>query len=277
MQQRIELSPGPEDFALQTAGPRGARLLIAARDRSSGKNAARLWSLDLNTLQKQELAMPREVWAAGITLHDGHLYFTNKPPKKRGSPSIEVFALQGDTLTHAESFENDELELPNDVIVHPSGDLYVTDFDAGILYRVDRLTKRWSEFVSDIAGPNGLATNGSQLFVSALKKDELHVYDSRGALQRKVELPGSPDNLQWEVEGQVLDAAVHPSKKIFAHLFVPAVESPSRVCRIRVDRDFEVETIADFDDFAGGSTALVFDHKLYVSQVRRDQLLIEEL
>lgn len=275
-QRRIELSAGPEDFALQKDPPGGARLLIAARNRRfASKDPGRLWSLDLATLTKRELAIPRQVWPAGVTLHNGKLYFTNDPPK--GPPSIEVFALDGDALTHAGSFPNEKLKLPNDVIVHPGGDLYVTDFNAGILYRVDPKTNHWTPIVHGISGPNGLATDGSRFFVSALWAEELHVYDAAGTLQRAVALPGLPDNLQWEVEGKVLDVALHRTKFwLRAHIVLPSTGSASRVCRVDADT-LDVQTIADFDDFAGGSSALVFGNELYLSQVMRDEILIQDV
>jgi hypothetical protein len=274
MQQRIELSPGPEDFALQNDGPDGPRLLIAARNRKSD-DPGRLWSLDLATLTKRELPIPGPVWPAGITLHPGALYFTSNPPK--GDPSIEVFTLAGDTLTHRDSFSNADVKLANDVIVHPSGDLYVTDFKAGTLYRVDVRAKTWTPFVRDISGPNGLATDGARVFVSALWAKELRIYDANGSLQGKVELPGLPDNLQWEVEGELLNAALQESKlKLIAHLGLPSLSSPTRVCRINV-KTMHVETLREFDDFAGGSSALVHGGKLYLSQVMRDEILIEDL
>jgi sugar lactone lactonase YvrE len=275
-QHRITLSPGPEDFALQKEGPNGPRLLIAARNRKfASKDPGRLWSLDLATLAKKTLTLPRQVWPAGVTLHNGNLYFTNDPPK--GPPSIEVFALDGDTLTHADSFPNEKVKLPNDVIVHPSGDLYVTDFNAGILYRVDAKTKQWTALVHGISGPNGLATDGSRFFVSALWAEELHVYDAAGTLQRAVALPGLPDNLQWEVEGSVLNVALHRTKFwLRAHIVLPSTGSASRVCRVDAGT-LAVQTIADFDDFAGGSSALLFEKKLYLSQVMRDQILIQDV
>lgn len=273
MQQRIELSPGPEDFVLQKDR---SRLLIAARKRAfMSKEAGRLWSLDLATLAKKELVIPKPVWPAGVTLHDGKLYFTNDPPN--GAPSIEVYALDGDTLTHNDSFPNGQLKLPNDVLVHPNGDLFVTDFNAGILYRVDRQAKTWTPLVHGINGPNGLATDGGQFFVSALWAEELHVYDMNGKLQSAVKLPGLPDNLQWEVEGSVLNVALHRTKFwLRAHIVLPSTGSASRVCRVDA-KTLAVETIADFDDFAGGSSALIFEKKLYLSQVMRDEILVQDV
>jgi DNA-binding beta-propeller fold protein YncE len=267
----VTIARGCEDFVFQENGPRGPRLLLAAADRRPFRNKrGTLWSFDLATEEKREIAIPMEVHPAGIALDGTRLYVTNnKEPR-----SIEVFTLSGDTLTHDRSMKRPEAKLLNDVCVAPNGDVYATDLKRNEVIR-------WTGdgrtvFKSDLDQPNGIAADAEHLYVAEFKSKRLLIFDRNGAQQNAIQLDGHPDNLQWEVPGRVLDVAMHVSYWRIGTLIVTGMgSSPSRGCRVEVGAGAPVVTkLYDLPDFNGGSTALATGGRIYVSQVLGDQLAI---
>ena len=272
----IQVSRGPEDFALDATGP---RLIVAALERPKKRERpGKFWSIDLAGPQKhqpQEMAVAKEIYPTGIALQMHRLYVTNNPPGER--PSIEVFRVDGNMLAHERSLPSDrKLRNLNDVVALKNGDLFVSDADARKVYYVDAKNDRWTDFATVLI-PNGLAVDSAEryVFVNSLLCRRMYIYDFRGKLIQKVRLPGHADNLQWEVQDAILDAALHPSLiRIFRHLKNRDVRSPSRGVRIDVRdiRNVQVTSLYDLPDFSGGSTALVYGDTLYVSQVVLDQI-----
>jgi hypothetical protein len=83
----------------------------------------------------------------------------------------------------------------------------------------DTADVRVAPLLSDLSFANGIAIapDGATLAVAETRADSVSFYDlprllsgESGALRRRVQLPGSPDNLAWTPHGRVL-AAVHPS------------------------------------------------------------------
>ena len=303
----IEVGAGAEDFALQPNGPRGPRLLIAALRRPAGKEPGTLWSVDLmgaTQEQPQQLVIPKDVFPAGMALaeRDGRtwLYFTNLPPN--APPSIELFELNGEDLAWSESFTDARLTMPNDLAVTAGGDFYVTDMGlprnallraivalspvrTGTVLHFDVATRNWTEFARKLAMPNGIAIDRSDryVFVNEFAAKRLRIFNratGEEALDSHVEFDGYPDNLQWETP-QILDVALHVSKlRIGLHLKRRKTTSPSRGSRVDLREFLEngaapsVELLYDFRDFNGGSSALVYQTSLYVSQVCENKVLV---
>jgi hypothetical protein len=305
----IKVGLGAEDFALDADGPRGPRLLVAALRRPPSSEAGTLWSVDLTGAAKEQprpIPMPRAVFPSGIALarRDGRtfLYFTNQPPQ--GTASIEMFEVASDELTWRESFSDARLSTPNDLVVTSKGDLYVTDLHlprnaflkaisataghAGKVLRFDNASRQWAVFAESLSMPNGIATDAGERFllVNELKAKRLrifHLATGQDAVEKPVELDGYPDNLHWEAPG-ILDVALHVSwLRIGRHLGKPAVKSPSRGCRVDL-RTFlkdahtppQVTPLYELPDFSGGSSALVHQGTLYVSQVMGNEVLVIE-
>lgn len=296
--RRIRVGAGAEDFDLQLDGPRGPRLLVAGLKRPpDAKVPGTLRGVDLHDDRVTQLSIPRNVYPVGIELAriDGLtlLYFTNVPPD--GAASIEVFELQGDTLLWRESLADELLTTPNDLVVLPNGDLYVTNLGLpktffatravaifkmrrGRVLHYEAATRRWLQFGELLSFPNGIATYGDRLYVNELAKKQLHIFALDTAkIVQTLELPGYPDNLRWEARGHVLNVAMHRSwMDIGRHLNGGGHPSASLGCRLRVEGVPVIEPLYDQPEFHGGSTALVHDGRLFVSQVVGDEVLVIE-
>jgi hypothetical protein len=309
----IDVEPGPEDFALDPDGPRGPRLLVAALRRPAGKSSGSFWSIDLTgdtaEIPQQLVETTRRVWPAGVGLAtvDGkkRLYVTSQPPS--GDACIEVFEIGpgGDELKPVVSLcDRKFVKTPNDVVALSNGDIYVTNLglprsaflrafaamlpgDRGNVVKFDAKAGSWSVFADGIALANGIEVDPEEryLFVNAFGDQTIEVFEvATGEPKTSIRLRGFPDNLQWELPGAVLNVAVHASRvRLGLHFRRKTVASPSRGFRVYV-KDFladeknvpRVEPLYDLQDFSGGSSALVFNNALYVSQVVGDQIAVIE-
>lgn len=308
----IDVEQGPEDFALDREGPRGPRLIVAALRRPAGKTSGSLWSIDLTggTAEiPKELETTRPIWPAGIDLAivggQKRLYVTSQPPT--GDATIEIFEIRpgGDQLEHVMAICNRKfVKTPNDVVALGNGDVYVTNLglprnallsalaallpgDRGNVVKFDAQTGTWSVFARGIDLANGIAVDPQErcLFVNAFGGKKIEVFDlATGERRTSIKLRGFPDNLQWEVPGEILNVAVHASKmRLGLHFRLRTVLSPSRGFRVYV-KDFlagdsnapRVAHLYDLQDFSGGSSALVFNDTLYVSQTIGNRIAVIE-
>ena len=107
-----------------------------------------------------------------------------------------------------------------------------------------------------------------------------YVAETRGArlrhsLDLPIDLPGGPDNLNWDPFGGLI-AALHPSLyRLAAYRYGYHDTAPSRIVRVDLDRTVEVL----FDDpggklFSGASAAVLADGILAAGSIRDAGLLV---
>lgn len=300
VRMRIDVAPGPEDFVVDANGPAGPRLLISCRERRDPRAQGEIVSVDLSGHRRRDIDLvgrgDRELFPVGISLveRDGVslLYVVNRPPKSE--PSIEVFRVDAGTLRFDSELKDDLLTTPNDVLALPDGTVFVTNDGAGVISGLFRLRRgnvvryrdgAWEKVARDVALANGLATDGTSLFVAHFAAKKIVAYDL-GSLEPSyaIEVDGFPDNLSIEADGRTLDVAIHPSMtRTFLHLLTKRISAPSAYARIEIPTTRPASGVLratkriDVRDGNAVSTALVIFDSVYLSQLVDPQILVLDL
>jgi hypothetical protein len=309
---------GPEDVEFDDRSPGGPRLIVSAQERrvlnrdGSFHYEGQLLSIPLTgpergyarpfTLEGRDLVPfhPHGIFLLR-TAGPRRLYVVNHAEKE--NHRIEVFAVEGDQLAAWPSPPTTRyLPNPNDLVVLPNGEIYVTNrtrhrsrtvqflealfrFRSGsvVRYKSGSTGKEndngWEVVARDIASANGIAVTGDagRVFVAATLDEGIHVFHrdpASGALTPKPEefirLGQGVDNLTWGDDGKTLIAARHPKRLAFLwHAISPDARSPSEIWRIPVDDTSALDAVYgnDGSEISAASIGLVSNGRLYMGQV----------
>ncbi|MBP7779785.1 MAG: SMP-30/gluconolactonase/LRE family protein [Acidobacteria bacterium] len=149
---------------------------------------------------------------------------------EHGGRRVVRYEPDGTVTVLAERYQGKRLNSPNDVVVHPSGDIWFTDPPYGIngnyegfkaeselpvaVYRVDGRTNQVEKAADGFGGPNGLCFSPDYKI--------LYVADTGGPREIKA----------FEVSGRTLS-----NGRTLATLTIPGTTSPSGADGIRCDVD----------------------------------------
>ena len=149
---------------------------------------------------------------------------------EHGGRRVVRYEPNGGVTVLADRYQGKRLNSPNDVVVHPDGDIWFTDPMYGIngnyegfkadselpmaVYRVDGTSGQLTKVTDEVTGPNGLCFSPDY--------KTLYVADTGSARAIKA----------FEVSGATLRAA-----RTFATLTIPGTSSPSGADGIRCDVD----------------------------------------
>lgn len=235
--------------------------------RASAKGApvrGAIWVYDL----QQHDAAPVDVTAGalpnGFLPHGISLF--RAPDGKRtlfavshagGKHTIEIFDVDGKTLTHRRTVSGDALVSPNDVVGVGPDSFYVTNDHAYVSgwmrtaedfgrLRVSTVQyfdgKSFATAITGLGGSNGInvSSDGKSLYVSAASELTVYVYDRdvlTGVLTRRgaVKVPGFPDNIDVEADGDLLVAVHSKVFALLAHAQDPSKLSPSHILLLSAD------------------------------------------
>lgn len=216
-----------------------------------------------------------------------------------GRHSIEIFDVDGKTLTHRQTVTGDALVSPNDVVGVGPDSFYVTNDHANVSgwsrtiedFGRFRLTtvqyfdgRVFRTAITGLGGSNGInvSADGKSLYVSAASERAVHVYDrdpQSGAVSPRaiVPVPGFPDNIDVESDGTLL-LAIH--SKIFdllAHGQDPAKLSPSHVMLLIPDGkgSFTPRTVYynNGGEISGASVAAAYGPAMLIGSIFEHKFL----
>jgi len=216
-----------------------------------------------------------------------------------GNHSIEIFDVVGKTLTHRQTVTGDALVSPNDVVGVGPDSFYVTNDHANVS-GWNRMIEDFGRFrlttvqyfdgrvfrtaISGLGGSNGInvSADGKSLFVSAASERAIHVYDrdpqSGSVTQRAVvSVPGFPDNIDVEADGNLLVAIHSKVFDLLAHAQDPAKLSPSHVMLLTADGkgSFTPETIYynNGEEISGASVASAYGPAILIGSIFEHKFL----
>lgn len=267
--------PGPEDIVIDHAA--GVAYVSSEQRRSaSGKVVSpgrdgTIFALDLNS----EPLAPRPVAdekSLGFPFHPHGMSLFSGPEGGRrllvinhrggGDHAIETFDVVGDRLIHAGTVRDREhLINPNDLVALDGERFYVTNFggatNAILLALEAGAALPWSTVVfhdgrdfHTVAGrielANGIALDHTRgrLYVAATRTKRIYDYAWSAADPAReltdpvtIELPGCPDNLEWDEDGDLWVGADPSSLKLTLYFAAPRLmpRAPSLVLRLRFD------------------------------------------
>lgn len=294
---RIEVGPGPEDMALDTFGLE-ERIIISCSERreadysKNGFYVYDLYSKDVSRLSI--IGLPNSIGfrphGIDVGVVDGHvfLYSVNHekdaeayPPK--GRQSILVFELNGDSAHFHSQLTSEILISPNDVCVDYKGGIYVSN-DSGErnnffekLFELKRSTiihfngESWKYVGEKIKYANGVGVRNNRLFVTGTQENNIYSYRVKedGTLTEKLTIPSfkGNDNITFS-ESSIVTTAHLDFMKFIKH--VKKEEKPSPCAVYSVDlQSLKIDTmfIDNGSVLSAASTGLIYNEKLYVSQV----------
>lgn len=215
--------------------------------------------------------------------------------------SIEVFRLEGDTLTHLETLKDPSIKSPNDLVVVGEGRFYFTN-DHGADSRLGVLAenylgralsnvvyfdgKDYREAAGGIAYANGINCDWDRnlLFVASPRDFIVKVYEvaENGDLNfvENIDCGTGVDNIEFDREG-TLWIGGHPDLLHFSAYAAGKKEiAPSELITVeyRSPGDYEVTSIYTNDGSAmsGSSVAVSYGDYIYAGNVMDDHFLVLE-
>jgi len=292
---KVYIADGPEDFVLDTwHGP--PRLLVSSHDRRNPETSGGIFYFDIDTEKTGKMSRigdPEKIATfkphgmdirrtGGQTL----LYVIIHDPNANGQRcenAIIIYEVNKNDLRFVKLIEDaDCLWSPNDLSVLPSGDIYVTNDLCGSLDMYlrrqsseityfDHISETWKKVAADIAFANGILAEADQVYVSATFDNQVMVFprsdDGRlGAPEQIVQVKG-PDNIM-RYKNLLLITAHYDDLAFLSHSKDAEAHAPSIVFMIRPEMYTKDPVFVDTGKMiSAASTAMVFNDKLYISQV----------
>ena len=213
--------------------------------------------------------------------------------------SIEVFTLNGETLTFEKTLTNDSMVSPNDIVLLDENRFYFTNdhkYTEGIGMLLEDYAglsisnviyfdgDNYTEVAKGIAYANGINfdVNRNLLFVASPRKFLVKVYSKNkdGSLAFIEDIPCGTgvDNIEFDTEGNLWIGA-HPNLLRFASYAKGKKEtSPSEIIKIEYKgkNDYTIETIYldDGKTMSASTVAAPFGNLILTGNVMDDAFLI---
>lgn len=303
---KIIVGPGPEDIVLDTFSTSYPRILASCSQRRE-KNPfyGEICEVNLNNDTYKILSRLNEPEGMVFRPHgidlvknsDGELLlYCISHNKEKKEHSIIIYSVFADQLKFKEKLDSPLLVSPNDVTADCSGEIFVTN-DAGKhgstiepLLKLKRSNvvhyypaeKKWNVAADRFSYANGIAINhcmSDNIILSTVRSNKLFMLQNSG-VNKDVYLPKTIaklkglDNITFVNDKEILVTA-HLKQVAFLKHFKDAKNiSPTVVYRVNIiTGDYSTVYSDDGSNISGGSTALYFNNKLYISQVFEPFLL----
>lgn len=286
---RIITASGPEDIVLDV---KNGRLIVSCDERRDDKpNVGVMYQISLTTDESKELKMinlpsipfhPHGIDFQTVNGTD-YLFVINHYGDAFHTTGIEQFKINSDNLEFIREYKNALLISPNDLTVLPDGSFYFSNdknstdvFELLLNPNMGSVgfcngENEWKKVDSLLSFPNGMYNEHNTLYLATSRNHALFTYTIQpdGSLKDKKVLSNINGMDNITVHGDELIVAVHPDEIKFALLsFIPTVLSPSRTYAINKSTG-EAKVIFSDDGsmLSGGSTSLIYNNTLYLSQV----------
>lgn len=300
---RIEVGPGPEDFALDTIAGQ-ERLVVSCSERRTedySKNGFYDYDLGSGSLARLSVeGLPDSIslrpHGIDIGLVDGKklLYCVNHeknevefPPA--GRQSILVFELLDDKVVFLEQLTSEILISPNDVCTDHKGGIYVSN-DSGnrnsIWEKLFALKRSfvihydgntWKAVGDKLKYANGVGVKKDRLYITGTQEKSIISYQINidGTYSDSQEIPclKGNDNITF-CQNQLVTTAHLDFMKFMKH--VKHADKPSPCAVYSVDLETNAIDTLYLDNgsvLSAASTGLIYNGSLYVAQVFNPYIL----
>ena len=303
---KINVGPGPEDIVLDTFSTSYPRILASCSQRRKGNPFyGEICAVNLNNDNYKILSRLNEPEGMVFRPHGFDLvknlkgelllYCISHNDEKK-EHSIIIYAVFADHLKFKEKLDSPLLVSPNDVTANCSGEIFVTN-DAGkrgsIMESLLKLKgsnvvhyfpadKKWNIASDGFSYANGIAINhciSDKVVLSTVRSNKLYLLQNTGDnkdwyFPKTIAKLKGLDNITFVNDKEILVTA-HLKQVAFLKHFKDAKNiSPTVVYRVNViTGEYSAIYSDDGSDISGGSTALYFNNKLYISQVFEPFLL----
>ena len=299
---KIVVGSGPEDMVLDTLQG-NSRLLISCASRREGQaEFGEIVSYDLgsgkiDTLERRGEPDGIVFRPHGVYLEGDKLYIISHEQE----PDVHivlVYIVKDNLLIFSDIVRSQLLNSPNALVTGPSGEIYVVN-DSGkrgsLAEKIFRLKKasvvRFDKIGGDgnwkgrlVAGqlgyPAGINRIGNKIYAGDAVLHKIHVYkisdDGLSPQSEIADIKGN-DNIKIH-EGNLLTPGHVKPFKFVGHAKDAEKKSPVEV--FLVDPESGSHKMLFFDDgnrISGGSTAIIFENKLYICQVFEPYILKVDL
>lgn len=293
---------GAEDFSISYSD---GFMLISQDDRAARRdgNAKRgnIYLLDLKQTDGFEVQnltekMSFPFYPHGLSLYklDSGRYQVLVINHAKGH-SIEEFTLWGDSLVHEQTFQNQSMISPNDVIALDENAFYFTN-DHGNTSKLGLLAENYlglavsnvvmyrseayQEVANNIAYANGInvSADRKQLLVASPRDFQVNYYDIMPdgllVLDEQLAVGTGVDNIELDEDGNLWIGS-HPNLLAFtAYASGKKPAAPSEIIKITPNRTFESLYENDGALVSASSVAAPYKDLLFVGTVMDDLLLV---
>ena len=298
--KRVEVGPGPEDMVLDTL--HSPRLLISCTARrESQKPYGEIEAVDLGTGIRTVLFRHGEPSGLRFRPHgiclDGALLYVISHETEPDYHPILIYRVHRDSLEFLELVHTQLLHSPNALVTGPRGEIYVVN-DSGkrgsLAEKILRLRRasvvklvkgadgEWeSEFMAlELGYPAGINRIGSKLYVGDAILHRIHVFQiSNPGLAPVTQIRGLKGNDNIRIYNDMILTPGHIKPfRFISHTKDPGNLSPVEVFMVN-PKTGEINSLfrTDGSMISGGSTAIIYDNVLYISQVFDPFILEVEL
>lgn len=216
-----------------------------------------------------------------------------------GKHSVEIFDVEGATLTFRRTVTDPAMVSPNDIVGIGPDAFYVSNDHANPMgwmrtaedyLRLRQTTvqffdgQTFTTALSGIGGANGInvSADGKSLYLSAASELTVYVYDRDLATNKltqraAVAVPGFADNLEMLANGDLLLGLHSKVLELVAHIADPAKPSPSHIMHLRADGkgSFIPQTVYYNlgDEISGVSVGASVDKRLLIGAIIEAKIL----
>ncbi|MFK7952698.1 MAG: SMP-30/gluconolactonase/LRE family protein [Ekhidna sp.] len=292
---------GAEDF---TVDYEAGFMIISQDDRAarlySGGRSGNIYYLDLKTDKFEPIDLTPKLniplFPHGISLlklDSAHyqLLVINHAKKH----TIEKFELFGDSLVHIQTYEDEAMISPNDVVAIDKDKFYFSNdhgstsktgvfFENYLGLRMSNVMffdgDRYEKVVDGIAYANGvnISPDGSQLLLASPRDFELSYYDIETdyslTMNRKLEIGTGVDNIEFDPDGNVW-IGCHPNLLEFAaYAKGDKPISPSEIIQITRGDEIRSVFVDDGSRVSASTVAAPYNDLLFVGTVMDDNLVV---
>ena len=294
--ERIEVGPGPEDMVLDTL--QTPRILISCTARREAHEPyGEIEALDLLSMKRTILTRTGEPDSLVFRPHgiflEGEMLYVISHEREPDYHPILIYRVHTDSLEFKEKISTNLQHSPNALLTGPDGEIYFVN-DSGKrgsliektlkLKRasVVRLKKKsdgqWdSQYMAmNLSYPAGINRIGNDLFVGDAIQHKIHRFlISENGLTPKLDIEGLKGNDNLRIHrGKVLTCGHVKPVQFIRHAKNQDKLSPVEVF-LADPKSGKSQTIyrSNGSQISGGSTAIIFDGSLYISQVFEPYLL----
>ena len=299
--ERIQVQPGPEDMVLDSFHVSPRLIISCSGRREAHKPYGEMVSMDLRT--GEQFTMKRLNEPNGILFRphgiylDGDLLYVISHEKEPDYHPILVYRVDGDQLNFVELIHTDHQHSPNALVTGPKGEIYLVNDSGkrGSLWEkalklkrasVEKLERKsdgtWeAETVATGLGyPAGINRIGDHLYAGDAVLHRIHPYLITGeGLVPTGEIKGLKGNDNIRIyKGQLLVPGHVKALKFIKHAKNPENKSPVDVFLADPETgEYTTLYSTEGESISGGSTAIIFENQLYISQVFDPWILKVEL